>query len=274
MSRSSPILKHTDWESIDIGHPPRERQIIYRHVKPFSINPRSTTDDEEEDDISSLFPLPPTYSQFHSTPYTPRRCPTTPSTSTLVNSPLHPPFQPSSTSITSYSTFPPIPTHDNLDAQSSEASEEEDCYSDHLDLDDYMDTPAPTVLKSDKPPLRISVTPHKSRYITNLFKSENEPLLPFHNKTNSWKGIGPGLKVLSTAEDQGNCFIKRRKGKEEDHGWQKITIRIFLGVLVLMALLVLLGNLGWNGFVAGEKGVVEGACSEARPKFCHLVLGT
>ncbi|KAK4159831.1 hypothetical protein QBC43DRAFT_373518 [Cladorrhinum sp. PSN259] len=358
MSRS-PILKHSEWESIDIGidnttpftPPTPTREITYRHVQPFipihSYNESSTqgTTLLEDDDISSLFPLPPTYSHFDSTPYTPRSSRFTPinppSTHYKLNSPeypsvrtpTHPQFNtstysPRRTTTTTYSTFPPfsqaarVQRHDNVtplvtkrdeSQEGAEVEGEDDCYSDHMDLDDYLDdtdlysSPSNPALKADKPALQHFFFPsHKSKYISALLaafesdkseldRTQKQPLLPLHHRhkrtttatTADWKGvIGPGLKVMvdetETETEDPNTWIEG--GSRVQRGWQKTMISILLWVMFLLCFLGFLGYLVWMAVVAaaaesGSSGMEmmtngeKALCSEAKPRFCHLVLG-
>ncbi|KAK3985171.1 hypothetical protein QBC44DRAFT_163429 [Cladorrhinum sp. PSN332] len=304
MSRS-PILKHAEWESIDIG-----TTIPYRHVQPFTLplpltpstpsynDPQDEDHGEENDDLSSLFPLPPTYSQFHSAPYTPRTSsPTSRRSTLLLNSSVYSPRN----TTTSYSTFPPFPPLSDHDRSHSHSAtqedddgedEEEDCYSDHLDLDDYLDTkPTAAPLKADKPALKRLPASHKSRYISNFLGrfdkfddgGQREPLLPLHHRRtdSTWKGIGPGLKVSMLDSERGgsNCFIKsRRGGGSAERKWQKTMLGILLWVMFLLVVLVGLGYFAWKAVVVATttRGEMTEAawCSDAKPKFCHLVLGT
>ncbi|KAK4188102.1 hypothetical protein QBC35DRAFT_550352, partial [Podospora australis] len=182
---------NSEWESIDIGNNSVPSGPGYRYVSPFPVN-----SEKDEAVISTdQFPLPPTYSHF----YSPR-------------------------SNNNYSTFPPLPAtpaSPTFPGNNLAEEEEEDCYSDHLDLDDYLapsvsatasrsaspscppasvpasgfgyntsyqprkaTTQVPLLMKNDKPTatkLTFFPPPHRSAHLTAL--SDKVPLLlPLHHQ--------------------------------------------------------------------------------------------
>ncbi|KAK4172656.1 hypothetical protein QBC36DRAFT_337384 [Triangularia setosa] len=345
-SPMSPIFNHSNWDTIDISiddsitnapdSPANNTSDMttsnnlssgYRYV-PANMShqtQRSPNSNENGDTISQhtdLFPLPPTYSQFHP-PYTP--------------SPQPP----------NYQTFPSFTrTHPDNDSNSSS-----DCYSDHLDLDDYL-APSPGAVtapifssfpttnnnpkKSCKPRtppsltffprpiLTPKITPgpprpvHQSRHLSTL--SAKMPLLPLHHDhhNNQVKNVSKSKKVWAQfsclpfsdtiSKERGMWYddeveeeleitpslvqgldlrCEKQQQQRACHSTWRCVLQflgmVLLGFLFLGAMLMAgrtLWEFGWGvvAWINGKEAAVEvlaggRLCSNAHPRFCHLVLG-
>ncbi|KAK0726411.1 hypothetical protein B0T21DRAFT_371523 [Apiosordaria backusii] len=340
MSRSpmSPIFNHSNWDTIDIGigntdykatpHPVTNTPDMTTstilssgyHYVPTNMRHQAKpapNPDETDDTISqhtSLFPLPPTYSQFHP-PYTPS----------------HP---------QNYQTFPSF----TRTAPDNENDSSSDCYSDHLDLDDYL-APSPSAATAPvfpssananpkkaykprappsltffpRPTLTPKITPptrpvHQSRHLSTL--SAKMPLLPLHHHHNYQPENEPKFKNLwgpfscfpsskntelreyynEEVEEleitpslvQGLDLESEKQQQRQCHStWWcvlQFLVVVLLGFLFL-GVMFLAGKTLWElgseavDWFNGKEGAaaVEAAtarlCSDAYPKFCHLVVG-
>ncbi|KAK4640796.1 hypothetical protein QC761_0095640 [Podospora bellae-mahoneyi] len=328
-SPMSPIFNHTNWDTVDIGidnsvHNTSDTMTSnntlsgYRYV-PANLKHAAPNTTENDDAISrhtDLFPLPPTYSQFH------------------------PPYTPSP----NYHTFPSLsPTNPDNDSSS-----DSDCYSDHLDLDSYL-APSPTVATapvfpsftnshksrshkkyqprappsltffprpSPAPKMMPSTRPvHQSRHLSTL--SAKMPLLPVHHRYQPPAEIKTDHNILTsvlgaftTGDNKKECTSwyhdeleeeleitpslvqgldleseKLQYGDCQSSWWCvfQFLVMVLLG-FVFLGVMFLAGKtlweLGWevvawmHGNEAAVEGVVGGRlCSDAHPRFCHLVVG-
>ncbi|KAK4196602.1 hypothetical protein QBC40DRAFT_300157 [Triangularia verruculosa] len=323
-SPMSPIFNHSNWEIIDIGIDNSNHSVNntpdmttstgihsgYRYVPAntsHQLQPTPNTADND-DTIShhtDLFPLPPTYSQFHP-PYTP------------------------SHQLPNYRTFPTFTrTSPNNDSSS-------DCYSDHLDLDSYL-APSPNAATAPifpstnpkkphhhprapssltffpRPTLTPKTTPantrpvHQSRHLSTL--SAKMPLLPLHHQHNhhpkNKKMWSSPLRCLpSFREQQLRAYYneeieeleitpslvqgldldsEKQQQQRACHGSRWYVLQFFVMVLfgfLFFGLMFVAGRalweLGWGAvawFSGREGAAAQRLCSNAQPRFCHLVVG-
>ncbi|KAK0659494.1 hypothetical protein QBC41DRAFT_331453 [Cercophora samala] len=317
-SPMSPIFNHTNWDTIDIGIDTTSNMTAPNNTAPNS--------DDTISQHTDLFPLPPTYSQFHP-PYTPSHQPP------------------------NYQTFPSFTRNTAADNNDSSS----DCYSDHLDLDDYLAPspiaatapvfpssdrtnskkkgykprappsltffPRPTLTPKTMPPTRPA---HQSRHLSTL--SAKMPLLPVHNRhqppppaktanqppsiLTSFLGALTGSKgkqeeatfwyedqveeeleitpsLVQGLSDQESEKQHQRAVICRNTGWCvfQFLVMVLLGFLFL-AVMFLAGKtfweLGWEvvGWMNGREAAVGVAaagkkrlCTDAYPRFCHLVVG-
>lgn len=161
---------------------------------------------------------------------------------------------------------------------------------DYLEDDDAHGQPAATALKKADNPGRsggFSRLTIKSKFISQLLGSgkfdddddgQKEPLLPLYrrndlNVKNGWKGIGPGLRVM--VDEQQQDKVQGRRVTVNGRRQAKIWVKTFLISLVLLLVLACLGHFAWKAVGLSAAGWSEdvATCSDARLKFCHLVIG-